>query len=466
MTASGSGLRLRRWLPWLLSAVATAPVWGQTAPPAASITQHYRAPADQLIAAALKDSSAYARLAELVDRFGSRLSGTPQLERTLDWALDQMHRDGLENVRGEPVMVPHWVRGRESAELLEPRAKSLAMLGLGGSIATPKKGITAPVLVVSSFSDLTARAAEAKGKIVLFDAPFTAYRETVRYRYSGASEAARVGAVAALVRSVTPQSINSPHTGMMGYDSTVARIPTAAITVEDAEMLHRMQDRGERIVVRLTMEARMLPDSPSRNAVAEVVGSERPDEVVVLGGHIDSWDVGQGAMDDGGGAVAAWAAVKLIQDLGLHPRRTVRVVLWTNEENGQRGATGYRDAHADAVSRHALAMESDGGVFKPVGFRFTGSDSALTVLGQVSALLDGIGAGKLHKGEADTDIGPLVELGVPGLSLDVEDSRYFWFHHTNGDTMDKLDPGEMAQCVATLAVMAYVVADLPDPLPR
>ncbi|MGH7703849.1 MAG: M20/M25/M40 family metallo-hydrolase, partial [Gemmatimonadales bacterium] len=253
---------------------------------------------------------------------------------------------------------------------------------------------------------------------------------------------------------------------VMGYDSTVARIPTAAITVEDAEMLHRMQDRRERIVVRLTMEARMLPDTPSRNAVAEVVGSERPDEVVVLGGHIDSWDVGQGAMDDGGGAVAAWEAVKLIHDLGLHPRRTVRVVLWTNEENGQRGAIGYRDAHAEAAGRHSLAMESDGGVFKPVGFRFTGSDSALAVLGQASALLEGIGAGRLQKGEGDTDIGPLLELGVPGLSLDVEDSRYFWFHHTNGDTLDKLDPREMALCVATMAVMVYVVADLPDLLPR
>ncbi|MGH7701650.1 MAG: peptidase M28 family protein, partial [Gemmatimonadales bacterium] len=207
-------------MPWLLCSVAAAPALGQSAPPAASITQRYRATADQLIAAAIKDSTAYARLGELVDRFGARFSGTPNLERALNWILEQMRRDGLENVRGEPVMIPRWVRGRESAELIEPRAKSLAMLGLGGSIATPKKGITAPVLVVSSFSDLDAHAAEAKGKIVLFDAPFTAYRETVRYRYSGASAAAKVGAVAALVRSVTPQSINSPHTGVMGYDST------------------------------------------------------------------------------------------------------------------------------------------------------------------------------------------------------------------------------------------------------
>jgi carboxypeptidase Q len=433
-----------------------------------SLADVYRPVADSLIAAATRDSSAHLRLGQLVDTFGHRLSGSASLEAAIDWILEEMKADGLQNVRGERVMVPHWVRGTESAELVKPRPVRLPMLGLGGSVATPQRGITAPVLVVTSFDDLRERADQARGKIVLFDVPFTTYRETVRYRVDGATAAARAGAVASLIRSVAPFSIRSPHTGVMRYDSTVARIPAAALTVEDAEMLHRFQDRGQPIVLTLRMGARSLPDAPSRNVVAEVVGRERPDQVVVLGGHIDSWDVGQGAMDDGGGVVAAWQAVKLIHSLGLRPRRTVRVVLWTNEENGGRGAQAYRDAHAAELKQHVLAMESDNGTFAPHGFRFSGSDAALARVQQVGALLQPIGAGKVTKEteSPEADIAPLVERGVPGAGLDVERSRYFWFHHSEGDTLDKVDPAELARCVAALAVMAYVMADLPEPLPR
>jgi carboxypeptidase Q len=433
-----------------------------------SIAADYRAAADSLIRAATRDSAAHQRLGKLVDTFGHRLSGSASLEAALDWVLSEMKADGLRNVRGEPVMVPHWVRGVESADLVRPRAVRLHMLGLGGSVATPKGGITAPVLVVTSFEDLRARAGEAKGKIVLFDVPFTTYRETVRYRVLGASAAARAGAVASLVRSVTPFSIRSPHTGVMRYDSTVARIPAAALSVEDAEMLHRFQDRGEPMVLTLRMGARTLPDARSRNVVAEVVGRERPDEVVVLGGHIDSWDVGQGAMDDGGGSVAAWEAVRLIHQLGLRPRRTVRVVLWTNEENGGRGAQAYRDTHASDLGKHVLAMESDNGTFSPQGFRFTGSDVALAQARQVGLLLQPIGAGKVVREyeSPEADIAPLVERGVPGMGLEVDRTRYFWFHHSEGDTLDKVDPAELGRCVAALAVMAYVVADMPQALPR
>ncbi|HEY0350930.1 MAG TPA: M20/M25/M40 family metallo-hydrolase, partial [Gemmatimonadales bacterium] len=358
-----------------------------TAPPDIPVAGTYRHAADSLIAAATADSAAHVRLGKLVDTFGHRLSGSASLEAAIDWILSEMKSDGLQNVRGERVMVPHWVRGTESADLIKPRAAPLRMLGLGGSVATPKDGITAPVLVVNSFDDLRSRASEARGKIVLFDAPFTSYRETVHYRVEGASAAARAGAVASLIRSVASFSIRSPHTGVMHYDSTVARIPAAALSVEDAEMLHRFQDRGQPVVVRLRMGARSLPDAPSRNVVAEVIGRERPDEVVVLGGHIDSWDVGQGAMDDGGGAVAAWEAVRLIHRLGLRPRRTIRVVLWTNEENGGKGALAYRDAHAGQLTNHVLAMESDNGAFTPHGFRFNGSDAALARVQQVGALL-------------------------------------------------------------------------------
>ncbi len=434
----------------------------------ADISTTYRAAADSLIRGATSDSAAYQRLGRLVDTFGHRLSGSASLEAAIDWILGQMEADGLENVRGEPVMVPRWVRGAESADLVKPRAARLAMLGLGGSVATPKAGITARVLVVGSFEELERRAAEAKGRIVLFDVPFTEYAATRRIRTDGPTAAARAGAVACLIRSVASASIRSPHTGATRYDSTVARIPAAALSVEDAMMLHRFQDRGEPVVVTLRMSARTLPDAPSRNVVAELVGREKPDEVVVLGGHIDSWDVGQGAMDDGGGSVAAWEAVRLMQRLGLRPRRTVRVVLWTNEENGLRGATAYAEAHASELARHVLAMESDNGAFNPKGYVLAASDSAAAVVRQVAGLLQAIGAtGVKRVSESPAaDITPLAEAGVPAVELDVEGSRYFWYHHTDGDTLDKLDPAELARCVAAMAVMAYVVADLPDALPR
>jgi carboxypeptidase Q len=444
----------------ILSAALVHPAHAQ------SIADRYRADANRIIDAALTDSTAWNRLAEMTETYGNRLSGTPALEKAIDWVIAKMKEDGLQNVRGEPVMVPHWVRGAESAQLVLPREQNLPMLGLGGSIATPPGGITADVIVVSSFSDLTAKAAQARGKIVLFDVPFTSYGETVAYRGRGAIEAAKVGGVAALVRSVTPYSQRTPHTGGMQYDSTVRRIPAAAITVEDAEMIHRMLDRGQRVRVKLTMSAKTLPDAPSRNVMGELVGAEKPDEVVVFGGHIDSWDVGRGAMDDGGGVVVAWEAVKLLKRLGLKPRRTIRVVGWTNEENGGKGGQGYRDTHRAEVEKHVLAIESDGGVFKPQGFGFTGSDAAFDILKEIGTLLNRIESGNISKGGGGADIGPIMQLGVPGLGLLVDGTRYFWYHHTEADTIDKLDPHEMALCVATMAVMAYVVADMPETLPR
>jgi len=441
----------------------------------ASIAARYRDPANRLVAAALADTTAYRRLEFLTDRIGNRPSGSEPLERAIDWALAMMKSDGLSQVRGERVMVPHWVRGAESAELVAPRTLALHLLGLGGSIGTPSKGITAQVLVVESIDELTRRATEAKGKIVLFDfpmatdrPPFQAYDEAVQYRVKGATAGARVGARAVLIRSVATFSIQSPHTGIMQYDSTVGRIPTAAVSVEDAELLHRLQQQGESVVVRLKMDDRVLPEAPSRNVIAELRGTEWPDEVVVLGGHIDSWDVGQGAVDDGGGALAAWEAVRLIKELGLKPRRTMRVILWTSEETGARGGMAYRDQHQSELNRHVLAIESDNGVFAPTGFAFRGSDSAAVVARQIAGLLEQVGAAAIER-ETDgpeADVQPLAEAGVPAMGLRVDASRYFWYHHSAGDTFDKIEPGELARCVATLAVMAYVAADLPDPLPR
>ncbi|MCX7906353.1 MAG: M28 family metallopeptidase [Bacteroidetes bacterium] len=445
---------------WL---VPTGLSWAQGLDSAA-IVRTYRPVAERIIREATRDSFAYARLAELCDRFGPRFSGTPNLERAIDWILEQMRADGLENVRGEPVPVPRWVRGEESAELLAPVRRRLPMLGLGGSIGTPPEGITAEVLVVRDFEELRRRAHEARGRIVLFNAPFTNYGETVRYRTQGAIEAARAGAVASLIRSVTPFSLQTPHTGSMSYDPQVPRIPHAAITVEDAELIARFAARGERPVVRLQMGARQLPDTLSRNVIAELIGRERPEEVVVIGGHIDSWDVGQGAMDDAGGCVATWEAVRLLKRLGLRPRRTIRVVLWTNEENGLRGALAYAERYRQ--TRHVLAIESDAGVFRPLGFGFTGSEAAYRIVRAIGSLLMPIGAHQISRGGGGADIGPLMRQGVPGMGLVVDGTRYFWYHHTEADTVDKLDPGELNLCIAALAIMAYVVADLPEGLPR
>lgn len=428
--------------------------------------EDYRGIAGQLIEAATGDSTAFDRLGYFVDTFGPRFSGSQNLENAIEWVLGEMKADGLENVHGEPVMVPHWVRGKESLTLLEPRMSPLQMLGLGGSIATPAEGISAEVFVVQSFDDLVAHADQAVGKIVLYNVPFTSYGKTVRYRTQGAVHAAKAGAVASLVRSVGPVSLYTPHTGNSHYAEDTPKIPHAAITVEDAMMMQRMQDRGQKIVVRLKMEAKMLPDAPSRNVVAEIVGREWPDEVVVMGGHIDSWDVGQGAMDDGGGCIAAWEALLLMKKLGLRPRRTVRVVLWTNEENGTSGAKAYRDAHSENVKNHILGIESDSGVFKPTGFGFTGSDQAFTIVEAIGRLLDPIDAGDIQRGGGGADIGPLMRLGVPGMGLQVDESKYFWYHHTNADMLDKLDPKELNLSAATMAVMSYVVADMPQRLPR
>lgn len=430
------------------------------------IAKQYQKNGDLIIDRAMSDFEGYERLGEMLDTFGHRLSGSSNLEKTLEWIIDTMKKDGLENVHGEEVMVPKWVRGREYARMSAPWGKDLAMLGLGGSVGTGGKELEGEVLVVSNFDELKERAKDAKGKIVLYNVPFTTYGKTVQYRYRGASEAAKVGAIASLVRSVGPYSMNTPHTGTSAYEDGVKKIPHAAITLEDAAMMGRMSRLGLKIKVTLYMEARSFGDVPSQNVMGEIRGSEYPDEVIVLGGHIDSWDVGQGAHDDGGGCVAAWHAVKLIKDLGLKPKRTIRAVMWTNEENGLRGGEAYRDNYINDLDNHILAMESDAGVFKPSGFGFTGSDEAFAIMQDIGTLLTKIDSGVITKGGGGADIGPIMREGVPGMGLKVDGTRYFWYHHTAADTFDKIDKDEFNRCVATMAVMAYVVADMNDKLPR
>ncbi|MGC8487943.1 MAG: M20/M25/M40 family metallo-hydrolase, partial [Clostridia bacterium] len=393
------------------------------------ITDAHKAAAARILESALHSHAAWERTALWTDTFGPRLSGSDALERAIDWALDELKQDGFENVHGEPVMVPHWVRGAESATLIKPREANLVMLGLGGSVGTPSEGITAPVLVVTSFDELEQRAAEAQGKIVLFDVPFESYGKTVRYRAVGPVAAARVGAVACLIRTVGTGTIRSPHTGGLRYDESETKIPAAALSIEDAMLLHRFADRGVEVVVRLKMEARTLPDAPSRNIVADLPGSETPEEVVVLGGHIDSWDVGQGAMDDAGGFIAAWEAVNVIRRLGLRPRRTLRVVGWTNEENGLRGGIGYRDAHEHEIDRHVMAIESDAGFFRPTEFSFTGQPESFPVIQAIAEFLTPAGPFSVAEGGTGADISPLMHRGVPTLSLNSDWQRYMLYHH-------------------------------------
>jgi carboxypeptidase Q len=426
----------------------------------------YREPAARLIGEAVGTTFAWQRLSVLTDTIGNRLSGSPALDRAIQWAVTEMKRDGLDNVHTERVMVPKWVRGSESADMLEPARHPMVMLGLGDSVGTTSAGgdgVQAEVLVVHSFEELDAKAASARGRIVLLNAPFTNYGETVRFRSAGPSRAARYGAVAMLVRAVGPNGLRTPHTGALQYAADAPKIPAAAITSEDADLLQRLTDSGRRIVVRLKMDAHFEADVESANVVGEIRGREQPDQVVLVSGHLDSWDVGAGATDDGGGCVVTWEALRIMKKLNLRPRRTVRVVLWTNEENGGRGGLAYRDQHRAELGKHVLMLESDGGVFRPIGFGFSGNESARDVVKAIATLLSGIAADQISPGGGGADIGPSVQEGhVPAMSLEVDGSKYFRIHHTPADTIDKIDPVEMAKCAAAVAVMAYVVADLPQ----
>ncbi|MBL8623845.1 MAG: M20/M25/M40 family metallo-hydrolase [Myxococcales bacterium] len=437
------------------------------APPAVPtpILDAYRATADQIIAHARADRGAFTKLAFLTDHIGHRLAGSPQLDQAIAWAKDALAADG-HAVTTEPVMVPHWQRGAERAQLVAPIARELVMLGLGGSVGTPPGGITAPVVVVHGWDELAARAADVKGAIVLYDVAMPAwteahgsgYGDVVPFRVAGAIAAAKLGAVAVLMRSVTAHSLRSPHTGAMRYVDGVPRIPAAAITVEDAALIARLAAAGP-VRVALTMGARSLPEAPSANVIAELRGRERPDEIVVIGAHLDSWDVGQGAHDDGAGVVHVMQALTTLRALGLTPRRTIRVVLFTNEENGLRGGKGYAAAHGG--DHHVALLETDNGGFAPRGFRIqTHGDVALRArLDEAAQLLAPLGATTLEEDDADADVSPLVEAGALGLGLAVDGRTYFDVHHTAADTLDKVDPQVLADGVAAIAVMAYVLAD-------
>lgn len=443
----------------LLSLLTAATLAAQTSPEA------LHPASERLRAEAFRTHGAYEDLAWLCDRIGHRLAGSPQLDQAIAWAQTRMKAAGLVNVHAEPVMVPHWVRGKESAELLLPAPHRLNILGLGGSVGTPQGGLTADVVVVGSFDELDQLGATVKGKIVLFDVPWKGYGHTVVYRHDGAAKAARHGAVGALVRSVGPVSLDTPHTGVMEYDPAFPKIPTASVTIEAATQMRRMQARGERIRMKLEMGAKTLPDAPSANVVGEIRGTGKPEEVIILSGHLDSWDVGQGAQDDGAGSMIALEAARLIQALSLKPRRTIRVVLYTNEENGLRGGLGYRDAHRAEFKNIIAAFESDSGSERIKAFSLDlrkatpeAKASALASLKKLAGALEPFGPIELRLGGSGADVGPMVAEGVPGIGVGHAATHYFDIHHTHADTFDKVEKDDLAHNAAALASIAFALA--------
>ncbi|MGE3842948.1 MAG: M28 family peptidase [Vicinamibacterales bacterium] len=423
----------------------------------------YRDATNRLIGAAFADRAAWDRLAEMTDTFGPRLSGSPGLEAALKWAAERMRADQFDAVTLEPVKVPKWVRGRESLSIVSPFPRPLTMLGLGGSVGTPENGVEAEVLVIASFAELDRRAADVKGRIVLFNAPFVSYGETVAYRMNGPSRAAQHGAVAALVRSVGPTGLRTPHTGALAYLDDLPKIPAASIATEDADALARFQSRGQKVLLRLTMEAHTEADADSANLVADLKGREKPDEIVVVACHIDSWDVGTGANDDGVGCIVVWEAARLLNALNLRPRRTVRVVLYVNEENGLRGGVAYRDAHRNELDRHVLMIETDSGVYPPLGLGVSGNETARQRVRDIVRLLEGIGITRVDGQGGGADIAPSVQAAaIPAASLNGDPGRYFQIHHTHADTVERLEPSEVSRAVAGMAVLTYLAAELPE----
>lgn len=442
-----------------------------------TVASRRAAGAEEIVRTIRSDGVAWNRLVNLCDQVGHRLSGSTGLDRAIDAVAEAMQRDGLAVTR-EPVTVPAWERGRESAAMTAPYRLDLAMLGLGNSPGTPEGGIEAEVVVARDFDHLTTLGDACRGKIVLFNRPMKAfdprtnetdYGPAVAYRAAGPGRAAKLGAVACLVRSVTATSLRTPHTGMVGWEPGATQIPAAAVSVEDAERIDRLVTAGGTVRVRLSMEARFRAPAPSANVVADLRGSERPGEIVLLAAHLDSWDVGQGAQDDGGGCIAVMEAARVIAKLGLRPRRTIRVVLFTNEENGLAGAHSYAARHRDEAANHVAAIEADSGTARVMGFtspRPKDDDVRLkrvrTAIAEALRATPAFGPLELRDGGGGADIGPLQNLGVPVAGLMVEMSRYFDVHHTHADTVDKVSRRDLEDCAALLAVTAWTLADEPS----
>ncbi len=438
----------------------------------------------QLMEAALTSDYAYRQVAHLSNNIGPRLSGSAQAQKAVEYVAAELKAIGLE-VRTEKVMVPHWVRGEETAALVEfpgqaaNTTQKIVLTALGGSVATPPDGVTAEVVVVRDFEELQSLGRDkVAGKIVVFTHAFDkamaaqghageAYGEAVVYRSDASSAAARLGGVAALIRSVGNADYRLPHTGAMKYADDAPKIPAGAVSSEDADLLAALAPQGK-LRMKLVLTPQTLPDVESYNVVGDLKGSVYPEQVVIVSGHLDSWDLGTGAIDDGAGVAAAMQAANLVQQLKLRPKRTIRVIAWMNEENGLRGGKTYATDHAAELSNHFGVMETDGGAGHPIGINFKGKAEIEKVLAPMAKVLHGIGAGIVKRVEhSGADIGPMEEAGHMPTFSPIQDNRfYFNYHHTAADTLDKIVPRELAENAAINAVFAYGLANLEQPLPR
>lgn len=433
---------------------------------------------ERIIKEELANGRAYEMLGELCRIAPARLAGTENSEKAVQWAKAALEKAGADVVRLERCLVPCWKRG-DIAEcvVVEPKelaGEKLPILALGGSVATPEGGITAEVIEAPTFEKLRAIGEGAKGKIVLFNEPmdrslpttFEAYGRAGRIRGRGAIEAARVGAVAALTRSLTTLIDDQPHTGAMNYDDTLPKLPAAAISTRAAERLAALLLEGKKVVVRFRIDCKTLPDVEGFNVVADLLGRESPDEIVLVGGHLDSWDVNQGAHDDGAGCVQSIETLRLLKAMDLRPRRTLRVVLFANEENGLRGALAYLEAHRAELGKHVAAIETDSGGFTPRGFSTDSPGDGLARLRGLAAHLEALGADRVTPGGGGADIGVLVEGGVPLIGLRPDSSRYFDFHHAPRDNFDGVNERELESGAAAVAALAWLIAEEKEPLPR
>lgn len=438
-----------------------------------------------LIQRASKTSDfAYDQVGYLSNNIGPRLSGSAQAARAVEYVAEQMRKLGLE-VRLQKCMVPHWVRGAEHGEIVQfpgmaaGTTQKVVLTALGGSIATPDTGLTADVVVVSSFAELAALGrSKVEGKIILFNNVFdrelqasgfggAAYGQAVAYRFGGAMAAAPLGAVAVLVRSAGGSQNRLAHTGSMGYDPNITKIPGAAVSFEDAETIAYLAKQGE-VKIRLTLTPQTLPDVESYNVIADLKGSELPHEIVIVSGHLDSWDLGTGAIDDAAGVAVSMQVPYLINQLKLKPKRTIRFIAWMNEENGGRGSAAYIEAEKNNVDKHFAAIEADLGASHPLGFYFSGKTEALRFFGPISQALLPQGAAQVQQqpGGVGSDIGPLTQRGVPSFAPWFNQQTYFNYHHTAADTFDKVNKKELREVGGVVAVLAYGLANLEQPLPR
>jgi len=420
---------------------------------------------DDILKAAIERSKAYETLSYLTDEIGPRLSGSKNAALAVDYTARRFREWGID-VRTEPVTVPHWVRGKESATLVSHNDQQLILTALGGSVATAAAGITADVVEISSYAELSPA---VKGKIVAYNNPmdmdlvrarrsFEAYRKAVEFRGTGASRAAQFGALAVVIRSVASASLRTPHTGSVRYDAKQPKIPAAALTVEDSLLIHRLVARGDRVRMHLVLTPRDLPPVESANVIAEIRGSGKPEEVVVIGGHLDSWDLGTGAIDDGSGVAMVMDAMRVYHDLGLRPKRTIRCVLFMNEENGLAGGRAYFANHK--TETHVAAIESDAGGAAPTGFITTMSGDALASLKSRVTSLERLGAANFEtRKDTGADTSLLVDAGVTGFSLVPDPLQYFDYHHSPADTLDKVDALDLAKDSAAIAVLAWELAN-------